>query len=424
MNNVTTADGPELKRSLWALDGVNFFLADLQAGLGPFLGVYLINKETWNPANIGLILTLGGAVGLLLNAPAGALIDATRHKRALLAAAAALTSFGTFIVTLKPTFAIVTAAQLITGIAGVVLGPVIAAIALGVVGPKRYAAQTGRMQAFNHAGNVVGSAVAGLAGYLISLKMGFWLASLFGIFVVLATLLIKRNLINDAVARGLQPTDDGDDKPSGFRILLRNRPLLLLAAVVGLWQLANGAMLPITGQKLAVGNTGDGALYQAALIIVAQVVMIPMALLVAKRGDGWGRKPLMVVAFAVLPIRGILFALASHPGEVIAIQALDGIGAGLQGALFAIMVADLTRGSGRFNVAFGAATMVQGIGGTLSPALAGAIDQAAGYDVAMLALTAIALIALVLLILAVPETRAPLEEPPETRDVRVAAPGR
>ena len=136
--------------------------------------------------------------------------------------------------------------------------------------------------------------------------MGFWLASMFGIFVVLATLLIKSNLINDDLARGLKPKDDDgdDDKPSGFRMLLRNRPLLLLAAVVGLWQLANGAMLPITGQKLAVGNTGDGALYQAALIIVAQVVMIPMALLVSKRGDQWGRKPLMVAAFVVLPIRG------------------------------------------------------------------------------------------------------------------------
>ncbi|KQY03046.1 hypothetical protein ASD37_26315 [Mycobacterium sp. Root135] len=413
-----TTDSPELKRSLWALDGVNFFLADVQAGLGPFLGVYLINKETWNPANIGLILTLGGAVGLLLNAPAGALIDATRHKRALLAAAAALTSFGTFIVTLKPTFAIVTAAQLITGVAGVVLGPVIAAIALGMVGPKRYAAQTGRMQAFNHAGNVMGSAVAGLAGYLISLKMGFWLASLFGIFVVLSTLLIKGKLINDDLARGLTPKDDdgGDDKPSGLRMLLRNRPLLLLAAVVGLWQLANGAMLPITGQKLAVGNTGDGALYQAALIIVAQVVMIPMALLVSKRGDQWGRKPLMVAAFVVLPVRGLLFVMASNPGEVIAVQALDGIGAGLQGALFAIMVADLTRGSGRFNVAFGAATMVQGVGGTLSPALAGAIDQAAGYTTAMLALTAIAVVALVLLIVAVPETRSPVAEPPKSAD--------
>lgn len=410
---VTAPEARELRNSLRALDAVNFFLADVQAGLGPFLGVYLINKETWNPANIGLILTLGGAVGLLLNAPAGALIDATRHKRALLAAAAALTSFGTFIVTLRPTFAVVTAAQLITGIAGVVLGPVIAAIALGMVGPKRYAEQTGRMQAFNHAGNVTGSAVAGLAGYLISLRMGFWLASLFGIFVVLSTLLIRPRLINHELARGLAPADDGNDAPSGFRILLRNRPLLILAAVVGLWQLGNGAMLPITGQKLAVGDAGNGALYQAALIIVAQLVMIPMAMLVGRRGDSWGRKPLMMVAFAVLPIRGILFVLASNPGEVIAIQALDGVGAGLQGALFAVMVADLTRGSGRFNVAFGAATTVQGIGATASPALAGAIDAAAGYATAMWALTAISLVALTLLVLGVPETRVRAGEPPQ-----------
>jgi MFS family permease len=145
-----------------------------------------------------------------------------------------------------------------------------------------------------------------------------------------------------------------------------------------------------------------------------------MALLVAKRGDRWGRKPLMVTAFLVLPIRGILFVLASNTGEVIAVQALDGIGAGLQGALFAIMVADLTRGSGRYNVAFGAATMVQGIGGALSPTLAGAIDQAAGYTTAMLALTGIAVIALVLLIVAIPETRPPLDEPPATTDTRRA----
>jgi MFS family permease len=411
-------DSPALRRSLRALDGVNFFVADVQAGLGPFVGIYLINKQAWNPANIGLILTLGGAVGLLLNAPAGALIDASRHKRALLAAGAALTSFGTFLVTLKPTFAIVTTAQLLTGIAGVVLAPVIAAIALGMVGPRRYAAQTGRMQAFNHAGNVIGSTVAGLAGYLVSLKMGFWLASLFGIFVVLATLMIKPALIDNDVARGMQPKTDRQGQPSGFRVLLHNRPLLVLAAVVGLWQLSNAAMLPLTGQRLAIGNTADGALYQAALIVVAQVVMVPMAMLVGRRGDRWGRKPLMAIAFLVLPVRGLLFVLADTPGEVIAIQALDGIGAGLQGALFAIMVADLTRGSGRYNVAFGAATMVQGIGATISPALAGAIDAAAGYAAAMIALTALAVIALTALLLAVPETRPRIDMESRAVDVR------
>jgi predicted MFS family arabinose efflux permease len=340
------------------------------------------------------------------------LIDATKYKRSLLAATAALTSLGTFIVTLTPTIAVVTTAQLLTGVAGVVLGPVIAAIALGMVGPKRYAAQTGRMAAFNHAGNVVGSTVAGLAGYLVSLRLGFWLASVFGILVVITTLLITPKLIRHDVARGLQPRDDGVEVPSGLTMLLGNRPLLMLSLVTMLWQLANGAMLPITGQKLAIGNTGQGALFQAALIIVAQGVMIPMAMLVARRTDRWGRKPLFIAAFLVLPIRGLLFAVAATTGQVIAIQVLDGIGAGLQGVLFPVMVADLTRGSGRYNVAMGAATMVQGIGAALSTTLAGAIIVADGYNTAMFTLTGIAVVALALLVVAVPETRQHEPDPP------------
>lgn len=406
MNSGTanTASAGELKRSLRALDWVNFFLADVQAGLGPFLGIYLINKEGWNPASIGLVLTLGGAVGLLLNAPAGALIDRTTHKRGLLMAAAALTALGTFVVTLAPSLVVVTAAQLMTGIAAVVLAPVIGAIALGLVGPKAFAARTGRMQAFNHAGNVVGSTVYGLAGYLISLRAGFWIASVCGIFVVVATLMIKARLIDDKLARGLTPQVRGDDEPSGLAVLLRNRPLLMLALVTMLWQLANGAMLPITGQKLALANAHEGALFQAALIVVAQLVMIPMAMLVGRNADRWGRKPLFVAAFIVLPIRGLLFVLAGDTGSIIAIQALDGVGAGLQGALFPIMVADLTRGSGRFNIALGAATMIQGIGAAVSTTLAGAIIVVGGYTTAMGVLTAIAILALVLLVIGVPET--------------------
>ena len=171
-----TSDSVGMRRSLRALDGVNFFLADVQSGLGPFLGIYLINKEGWNPASIGLVLTLGGAVGLLLNAPAGALIDRSNHKRGLLMGAVALTVAGTFVVTMTPSIAVVTTAQLMTGVAAVVLGPVIGAIALGLVGPQGFAGRTGRMQAFNHAGNVIGSTVYGLAGYLISLRAGFWIA--------------------------------------------------------------------------------------------------------------------------------------------------------------------------------------------------------------------------------------------------------
>jgi MFS family permease len=369
-------------RSLAALDGLNFFLADVQSGLGPFLGIYLLTTPGWNAASIGLVMTIGGVAGLVVQTPAGALIDRTRHKRALVIGAAVGVSVGAFIVTITPSFAVVTTAQLVIGVAGVIFPPAIAAIALGLVGPRGYTYRTGRMQAFNHAGNVIGAAVAGIAGYLITIRAGFWLASILGIFVIASTLAINRRLIDHDLARGLAPQDGGKDTPSGFTVLLRCRPLLILAISVLLFHLANGAMLPIMGQKLALRNTGQGALFQAALIIVAQLVMIPMAILVGRRADQWGRKAIFLAAFIALPLRGVLFTLSNNSAYLVGVQVLDGVGAGIFGAVFPVMVADLTRGTGRYNVAFGAATTTQGIGAALSTTLAGAVIVLGGYDLA------------------------------------------
>lgn len=368
-------------------------------------------------------MTIGGGAGLVVQTPAGALVDRTRRKRALIIAAAVGVSVGAFIITITPTFPVVTTAQLVIGVAGVIFPPAIAAIALGLVGPQGYTYRTGRMQAFNHAGNVIGAAVAGVAGYLITIRAGFWLASILSIFVIASTLAINRGLIDHDLARGLVPQDTGKDTPSGFTVLLRSRPLLVLAISVLLFHLANGAMLPIMGQKLALGNVGRGALFQAALIIVAQLVMIPMAILVGRRADRWGRKTIFLTAFIALPLRGVLFTLSNNSAYLVGVQVLDGIGAGIFGAVFPVMVADLTRGTGRYNVAFGAATTMQGIGAALSTTLAGAIIVLGGYDLAFLALAAIAVLALILFFVAVPETGPatlvpsappPVVAPPET----------
>lgn len=391
-------------RSLAGLDALNFFLADAQGGLGPFLGIYLLNKPGWNAATIGLIMTLGVAATLVAQTPAGALTDRTHHKRTLIIGATALLSTGAVLITITPGFPVVATAQLLIGVAGAVFAPAIAAIALGLVGPAGYTYRTGRMQAFNHAGNILGAAAAGLTGYLISLRASFWLTSILGIFVIASTLAIDRRLVDHNLARGLPSQDTSTDTPSGFTVLLRSRPLLALGVSVLLFHLANGAMLPIAGQKLASHHVSQGALFQAALIIVAQTVMIPMALLVAHRADRWGRKTIFLVGFGALPIRGVLFALASTPTHTVAIQVLDGVGAGIFGALFPIMVADLTRGTGRYNLALGAATTMQGIGAALSTTLAGAVIVLGGYDLAFLTLAGIALLAVGLFAFAVPET--------------------
>ncbi|MGH3867368.1 MAG: SLC13 family permease [Pseudonocardiaceae bacterium] len=166
--------------SLAGLDWVNFFLADVASGFGPFLAVYLLAKQHWNAASISVVMTIGGIAGLVAQAPAGALIDATRHKRAWLIGTTALISVSVFLVTLVPNFAVITIAQLMLGTVAAIFPPTLAAIALGIVGPKKYTYQTSRMQAFNHAGNVIAAAIAGLASYLIEVRAIFWLVSILG----------------------------------------------------------------------------------------------------------------------------------------------------------------------------------------------------------------------------------------------------
>ncbi|MGH3593178.1 MAG: MFS transporter, partial [Pseudonocardiaceae bacterium] len=155
-------------------------------------------------------------------------------------------------------------------------------------------------------------------------------------------------------------------------------------------------MLPIMGQKLAIGNTGEGTLFLAALIIVAQVVMIPMSILVGRRADRWGRKAIFLAAFVALPLRGVLFTLSNNAGYLISVQVLDGVAAGIFGALFPLVIADLTRGTGRYNVTFGVASTMQGIGASLSTTVAGVIIVIGAYDRAFLVLAGIAFLALLI----------------------------
>ncbi|MGH7189455.1 MAG: MFS transporter, partial [Acetobacteraceae bacterium] len=380
-------DQPVQTRSLCALDWLNFFLADVQSGLGPFLAIFLITSQHWNAAAIGVVMTISGIATLVAQTPAGALIDATRRKRLAIIIGAGVISAAAFFVTVAPGFGIVVGAQVLLGGAAAIFPPATAAIALGLVGPKFFTRRMGRMQGFNHAGNVVAAIVAGTLGYLITTAAVFWVVSVLGILAIIATFFINPREIDHKVARGFKPgeSEAKGDQPSGFRTLLTCRPLLIFVSAITLWQLGNAAMLPIVGQKLALNNTGEGTLFMSALIIVAQAVMVPMSLLVGHRADRWGRKAIFLAGFAALPIRGVLFSLATSPYQVVAIQVLDGVGAGIFGALFPLVIADLTRGTGRYNVTLGAATTVQGIGAASSTTLAGFIIVSGGYSMAFLA---------------------------------------
>ena len=389
-----------------ALDALNFFLADVQGGLGPYLAVYLLTVRHWDEAHIGVVMSVAGIAGIAAQAPAGALTDALHAKRALIAVAAAAVTGLALALAVLTSFWGVAVVQAATGVCGAVFGPTIGAVSLGIVGHSAFAARNGRNEAFNHAGNAVAAAAAGVAAWEFGPVAVFFLLAAMAVASLASVLAIPPGAIDHEVARGLP---DGPqrhrEQPSGFAVLLGSRPLLVFAACVVLFHLANAAMLPLVGQKLALQNRNLGTAAMSACILAAQLVMVPMAILVGRKADAWGRKKLFLAGFLILPIRGALYTLSDDPAWLIGVQLLDGIGAGLFGALFPLIVADLTWGTGRFNVTRGAIQAAQGIGAALSTTVAGLIVTMTGYSAAFLTLTGIAAVGLMLFWLAMPETK-------------------
>lgn len=398
------ADAPAPRDAARPLDAINFFLADVRDGLGPYLAIFLLARG-WEEASIGLVLTVAGIAGIALQTPAGAFVDRTRHKRLVLVVAAAAITLASLAIPLASGFAAITALQTVAGIAGTLFPPAIAAVTLGIVGPKAFARRVGRNEAFNHAGNATAAALAFFATGMFGAEAVFWLMAVMALLSIAATLSIPGDAIDHDLARGLEHAAGEPDAPSGFSVLLRSRPLLAFAAFAALFHFANAAMLPLVGQRLAIVVGKDqGASLVAICVFAAQVVMVPVAIVVGRTADRWGRKPILLFGTAVLALRGVLYPLSDDPIWLVGVQCLDGIGAGILGALFPLVVADLTKGTGHFNVSQGAITAVQGIGASLSAGVAGAIIGATGtYAAAFFFLGGVAAVAFLAALFLLPE---------------------
>lgn len=392
-----------------ALDWLNFLLADVQGGVGPFLAIFLISSQHWNSGSAGLVLTVGGLATVAGSSPLGALVDYVRWKRAIVVAAALTVGVASLVMASMPHFWPVLIAQAANGLSDAAFPAAVAGISLGLVHRARYTARTGRNQAWNHGGNVVTAIGAGAAGYLIAPAAVLWIVAVLSLAAIAAVLTINPRHIDYDIARG---ADDGDQEraseakaASGLRAVLENRPLLLFTLSITCFHFANAAMLTLAGEKLAREYGGASSAVMAGCIIIAQFVMVPMAILVGRRADAWGRKPLFLVCFIALPVRGALFALSHGAVAVLSIQVLDGVAAGIFGALFPVVVADMTKGSGRYNLALGASSACWGLGAALSNGIAGEIVVRAGFPAAFAFLGAFALLALLLYATLVPETK-------------------
>ena len=395
---------PPSLRSLRGLDWFIFFLADVQTGFGPFVAVYLTTQK-WTQVEIGFVLSIGGLVALIGQMPGGAIIDAARSERLVAGLAVATIGVSALAYAAWPIFPVVVAAATLHAMASCVLGPAIAAISLGLVGPLALGERLGRNARYASLGNGVAAAVMGTAGYLLSSRSVFLVTFILAVPTLLALKSIREWEIDPAQAHGAVAREVPDPNATSVLKLMSQRPLLIFAGSVLLLQLANAAMLPIMAGVVTTRSSQWAPVLIAACIIVPQAIVALTSPSVGRKAELWGRRPLLMLGFAALAIRGVLFATVSDPYLLVAVQVFDGVTAAVFSVMIPLVIADIAFGSGHFSLAQGIVGTATGIGASLSTVLAGYVSDRFGSSVAFLGLAAVAATGLAMIWLVMPETR-------------------
>jgi MFS family permease len=391
-------------KSLRGLDWFIFFLADVQTGFGPFVAVYLTSQK-WTQVDIGLVLTSAGFASLLCQVPAGALVDAARSERFVAGAALATIALAALAYSSWPIFPVVLMAALLHALASCVLGPCIVAITLGLVGHAAMGERLGRNARFAAIGNGVAAAVMGACGYVFGPRAVFLVTAALFIPTLLALSRIRPVEVDPERAHGGPQATTVVTFPTGLSTMLRNRPLLILGVCVMLFHLGNGAMLPLVGSVVTTRASEWATILIAACIVIPQLVVAVVSPWVGRQAQIWGRRRFLLLAFAALPIRGLLFAVVTNPYALVAVQVLDGLTACALGIMVPLMIADLTRGTGRFSLAQGIVGTAVGIGASISPTLAGYLTDNFGASTGFLGLALSGSIGLVCVWALMPETQ-------------------
>jgi MFS family permease len=401
--------------SLSGLDGINFFLAGMQAGFGPFVAV-LLADEKWTQQNIGYVLSVGGLAGLLSQLPGGELLDVSRSKRFLVAFGTIVVAVSALVMALWPILPVVLAALVLQGLTGGVLGPAVAAISLGLVGHTALAERLGRNQRFASAGALIVTGLMGAVGYLLSYRAIFLVSAALVLPLLVAVARVRSADIHFGRSCG-QPDHHASTPPprAGRLSLSKNYNLLIFSGCLFLFQFANASMLPLAGERLTYRYGTDASFIVSALIIVPQIVVALSAPRVGKLAQRWGRRPLLLIGFGALAVRALLFAVTVDPRLLICIQLLDGVSGSAFGVLTALIIADLTNGTGRFNLAQGFVGTFSGIGASLSTTFFGLIVGNFGSAIGFLSIAAAALTTVFLAWSLMPETKLPETKLPETK---------
>ncbi|CAN7368343.1 MFS transporter [Trinickia sp. LjRoot230] len=392
-------------RSLRALDWLNFFLANVQTGFGPFIASYLTSHK-WTQGEIGVALSVGTATAMLSQVPAGALIDALRNKKGAAVVAIISIAACALLLAASPTLLPVLTAEIFHGFASCMLTPAIAAISFALVGRHGLGDRLGRNARFASIGSAVAAAAMGAFGEYFSARSVFWLTAALSVPALLALSMIE-NTGRIAPPPGAPPVAH---KRGSMSELLHDKRVLIFAACIALFHLSNAAMLNLAAGEVTTHMSDNVQLVIAACIIVPQAVVAALSPWVGRSAERWGRRPLLLFGFAALPLRALLFAGVSSPYLLVPVQMLDGISAAVFGVMLPLIAADVAGEKGHYNLCIGFFGLTAGIGATLSTLLAGFISDHFGNTISFFGLAAAGALAVVLVWAALPETRDPPQD--------------
>jgi MFS family permease len=401
-----------IARSLRALDWLNFFVANVQTGFGPFIASYLAANK-WTQGEIGLMLSVGTISAMASQLPAGALVDALRNKKGAAASAIIAIIVAALLLGASPTFVSVFAAEVLHGFASCMLVPAMAAISFALVSRADLGDRLGRNARWASIGSALTAALMGAFGEYLSLRSVFFLTAALAVPALIALHFIHHEMAPLAakaqrLRKDVVKAAHGVEEPASLRDLMRDRRLLIFAACIVLFHLSNAAMLNLAAGEVTAHMGDNVQLVIAACIIVPQFIVAGLSPWVGRQAQIWGRRPVLILGFAALPLRALLFAAASSassPYLLVPVQMLDGISAAVFGVMLPLIAADVAGGKGRYNLCIGFFGLAAGIGATISTAVAGFAADRFGVNISFFGLAAAGAMAVLLVWLAMPETR-------------------
>jgi MFS family permease len=394
-----------------SLDWLNFLLADVRGGLGPFIVVFLVTEDGWTPTAAGLVSSIGGWLGLAAQVPLGAWLDRTRHKRGAMLWGLLALSAGAIVIAMAPEFWPVLLANAAMQMVSGVFEPAVAALTVGLCLREALTARMGRNAGWSRAGNIAAAILSGLVAWTFSARAVFLQVPVIAGLAAIAAMTIPYAKVDLRRARGLEPGEERAPGPQSWTSILRPRSLLVFAACSFLYELADAPLLTLVGQKLGSDRPGTGLVLTSGLILSAQLGMLAASILVGRRGDTLGHRTLMAIGFALLPIQAMLTVVDSTPAWLVGVQLFGGFGTGLFATLTPIWLAETTRGTGRYNLAQGIMGAMRALGAASSGLLGEFMVEQGGYAEAFLGCGIIGAIAAVLLWLGLPQRMGPQEAP-------------